>query len=468
MNPELQKLLEQEWYTQGFAARPVFLVSCCGIDAMQKGAGFSYGAIPMAYREDYCKFNYPVKGLSANADLIMQKLDEDRRYLEKKRAQYNGEIEALEPAFRKAEEKSGGLSDEGLFETAAGLEPALDAANGTAHMIESVSFRLEKEIYCALGKKSRGKELNRDFSEIATPPMQSYLSKKEERIWEIKNAPAEKQGKLAEEFISDFFWLETNFAGSKQLTLSGVLEEAKKMSGFEKPDFVDLKEQKEELSKKYGFGETEKQWLELVELLAEWQDDRKRNMFRGVFALDSVLHEISRRHGIGIKSLHYLLAGEIQNAVKSKKAEKIAAKRIQGCVFVRKPGKTLFFGKKDFLEFEKAFRKEHCDVEVLTGMSASLGTATGPVRICTTMESLEKVREGDVLVASMTRPEFVMAMKKAAAIVTDEGGITCHAAIIARELGKPCVVATQNATKVLKDGDIVEVKANHGSVKKIS
>jgi pyruvate,water dikinase len=65
----------------------------------------------------------------------------------------------------------------------------------------------------------------------------------------------------------------------------------------------------------------------------------------------------------------------------------------------------------------------------------------------------------------MTRPEFVPLMKKAAGIVTDEGGITCHAAIISRELGKPCIIGTQTATQIIKDGDLVEVRANHGTVR---
>jgi pyruvate,water dikinase len=64
----------------------------------------------------------------------------------------------------------------------------------------------------------------------------------------------------------------------------------------------------------------------------------------------------------------------------------------------------------------------------------------------------------------MTRPEYLPAMKKAAAFVTDEGGITCHAAIVAREMGKPCIIGTKVATKVLKNGDLVEVKGNHGVV----
>ncbi len=80
---------------------------------------------------------------------------------------------------------------------------------------------------------------------------------------------------------------------------------------------------------------------------------------------------------------------------------------------------------------------------------------------------MSKMDEGDLLVSHMTDPEIVPAMKKAAAIVTDMGGITCHAAIVSRELGIPCVIGTKIATKVLRDGDLAEVDANKGIIRKL-
>jgi pyruvate, water dikinase len=98
------------------------------------------------------------------------------------------------------------------------------------------------------------------------------------------------------------------------------------------------------------------------------------------------------------------------------------------------------------------------------GMAACTGIAIGKVRVCTSLQAIQDFKEGEVLVASMTRPEYLPAMKKACAIVTDEGGITCHAAIVSRELGIPCIIGTKIATKTLKSGMVVEVKANHGLV----
>jgi len=101
----------------------------------------------------------------------------------------------------------------------------------------------------------------------------------------------------------------------------------------------------------------------------------------------------------------------------------------------------------------------------IKGNVAQKGKVTGIVKIMFTAQDLEKVSGGDVIVASMTTPDFMPAMKKATAFVTDEGGITCHAAIVAREMGKPCIIGTKVATQVLKDGDFVEVDADNGIVK---
>ena len=80
---------------------------------------------------------------------------------------------------------------------------------------------------------------------------------------------------------------------------------------------------------------------------------------------------------------------------------------------------------------------------------------------------MHKMKDGDILVSISTQPDLLPAMKKAAAFITDQGGVTSHAAIVAREMKTPCVIATKIATKVLKDGDIVEVDADKGIVRKI-
>ena len=101
---------------------------------------------------------------------------------------------------------------------------------------------------------------------------------------------------------------------------------------------------------------------------------------------------------------------------------------------------------------------------ILTGSPSSPGMAAGPVKIIRSASEIDKVKEGDVLVAEMTTPDFVPAMKRAAAIVTERGGRTCHAAIVSRELGIPCVVGAEKATTTLKQEQVVTVDGSGGKI----
>ena len=101
---------------------------------------------------------------------------------------------------------------------------------------------------------------------------------------------------------------------------------------------------------------------------------------------------------------------------------------------------------------------------ILKGLGASPGSASGTVRIVKTLEDLIKIQQGDILVTKMTSPDMVVTMNRCAAIITNEGGMTCHAAIVTREMGIPCIVGTGNGTEVLKDGETITVNASNGLV----
>ncbi|MEM4367011.1 MAG: phosphoenolpyruvate synthase [Candidatus Anstonellales archaeon] len=122
------------------------------------------------------------------------------------------------------------------------------------------------------------------------------------------------------------------------------------------------------------------------------------------------------------------------------------------------------------VEFEGPSKKEAKKEEVssqeivLKGLGASPGFATGPAKVLKSQQEIGKIVSGDILVAKMTSPDYVPAMKKACAIITDEGGMTSHAAIVSRELGIPCVVGTGNATSSLKEGEIFTVDGTKGLV----
>jgi len=105
--------------------------------------------------------------------------------------------------------------------------------------------------------------------------------------------------------------------------------------------------------------------------------------------------------------------------------------------------------------------------KVIKGDCACAGNSVGTVKVINRSEDMKKMNYGDILVSSATSPSIIPAMKKASAIITDEGGLTCHASIVSREMNIPCVIGTKIVTKVLKDGDRVEVNATNGIVRKL-
>ena len=119
---------------------------------------------------------------------------------------------------------------------------------------------------------------------------------------------------------------------------------------------------------------------------------------------------------------------------------------------------------EDQVLLEKSLLKEE-NVSELKGQTAYKGKVVGRVRVILDPKKVNDFSEGDILVTGMTRPEYLSLVKKSVAFVTDAGGVLSHAAITARELQKPCVIGTNQATKVLKDGDLVEVDADNGVVR---
>ncbi len=200
---------------------------------------------------------------------------------------------------------------------------------------------------------------------------------------------------------------------------------------------------------------------------------RRYAQIRALYAMRRVFKEIARRFGITLKHARFMLTLEYEDLLVGKGFDLTQlAEREKFCVLYSEKGYDEFFLGGTARELAAGAEEKHdFNVSELRGQTASLGKTPGVVRgtvkIIMTPTDMPKMKNGDILVAVSTNPDVVPAMKKAAAIITEQGGVTCHAAIVSRELGIPCVIGTKIATRVLKDGDIVEVDASHGIVKKL-
>ncbi|MDO8667681.1 MAG: PEP-utilizing enzyme [bacterium] len=178
-------------------------------------------------------------------------------------------------------------------------------------------------------------------------------------------------------------------------------------------------------------------------------------LFELMWIARPVLTEIAKSFGLTFKELQdYSIFDLVKGELEKYEYEKFSA---------------ISYGKELALLHEPIFfEKARVGRAELKGAVAFEGVVSGIVKVVMTAQEIEKVNMGDILVAPTTAPSFIFGMRKAAAFVTDEGGITSHAAIVAREMKKPCIIGTKIATKVFKDGDLVEVDANKGIVKIIN
>ncbi len=136
---------------------------------------------------------------------------------------------------------------------------------------------------------------------------------------------------------------------------------------------------------------------------------------------------------------------------------------LDGKIFLKSELSKILKERKIYLDFDSEI-----DFNELKGVGVCKGFVQGRVKLVLYKDQIQNFKPGQILVSEMTGIDFVPAMKKALAIITDEGGMTSHAAIVSRELRKPCIVGTKIATKVFKDGDLVEVDANKGIVRKLT
>lgn len=181
------------------------------------------------------------------------------------------------------------------------------------------------------------------------------------------------------------------------------------------------------------------------------------------------LVEIARRLKLTRYQVQFMLTEDIKSALlKNKINEKLLNTRLKECVlYTEKNFEAIYVGKKA-KAIVKTFKKFSADgITEVFGQTAQPGFAKGIVKKILRASDMKKFKKGDILVSIATDPDVVPAMKRAGAIVTEQGGITSHAAIVSRELGVPCVIGTKIATKVFKDGDLVEVDANRGIIRKI-
>lgn len=344
------------------------------------------------------------------------------------------------------------------------------------HLMDDMKERLKKYL------PQNDPKFNVYYAVLTSPVDLSIAAEEEIALLNIakENSELNRRG-LIKKHTEKYFWLGGNYAGrgcfdEKYFTeklkenLNKTTTEIDKEIKKKESVLFKSKQDKEKAIKELNLDKEFIEVIQILEKIASFHDERKESLVAPVYYRIPLKDEMAKRLGITRFGLNWLIPKEVSDAFKrgelnQEDKEKIKSRSQRCAMYSNKEMTVVVSGKEADELFDKLVKKEESNE--VKGTVANLGRAKGVVKVLDSPRDIAKMNKGDILVASGTTPDYVPAMKIAGAIVTNEGGITSHAAIVSRELGVPCIIGTRNATKILKDGDIVEVDAENGVVKVI-
>lgn len=285
------------------------------------------------------------------------------------------------------------------------------------------------------------------------------------------------------EIQSRYFWMLNNYRNIEPLTVEYFNNELEKLLKVDLNElherFSHIDESLSELAAQVAdielakmFSDEDFNQLHWIGRVASWIDSRKERNLLGNYYLGEYLKLFAEKLNLPYEQISFLLPWElvlILSGTKSITDFPIAERKKESIFFIDIENDFEFYSEPEKVRaiWSTIVPKQDLKLTEVKGNVAWKGKVQGRVRVIFDPRQITDFADGDILITGMTRPDFLGLMRKASAFVTDEGGITCHAAIVAREMKKPCIIGTKIATKVFKDGDMVEVDADNGIIWKV-
>ena len=334
-----------------------------------------------------------------------------------------------------------------------------------------IFFHLGLEPYF---EQELSKQITPEEYSIATDPIKKGTAALEHENL-LKLAIRYKQGKDIiqdlDKHAESFGWLVNNKYDLSFLTNEDYFTSIKILSSPEK-ELRDEQDHYQEKVKKYHLLLAKYKYdTKIVNLIESAQEAiffrsfRSERLFQGGIYLQLLLQEIAARISVEYTEIMYLTPSEIISYLNDNKTCDISIiqHRKQGFAYLPPATSGIVVGK-ELDELSRNIIVFNTNGTEVKGSPAYPGKVQGRTCVVTDLAELAKIKQGDILVCNSTTPDFVPSLRKVLAIVSDEGGILSHAAVISRELKIPAVIGTKYGTKLLKDGDWIEVNATTGTV----
>lgn len=323
---------------------------------------------------------------------------------------------------------------------------------------------------------------NKDFDKLwALLTQVTRLSMRQQRELEIAKLakarePLNKKISDLKKIYQKYCWLDYMYYGPPatwqdyQQELRAALQN--NIKSKLKVDLQKLSRDQRSLMERYKFNNRAKHLVWLAQQVLWQKGWRKDVEYHGFYSYEPMFREIAKRKGEkDWRNLLYMFPWELESFILYTRPtpKELSDRRAYSILIVKGPKYVKLLTGNAAKKYYKTLDIKDVGkgLKGAKGQCAFAGKAGGMVKIVQVPSDMHKMKRGDILVSQATSPDLLPAMKKAAAIVTNTGGLICHAAITARELKIPCVVGTTNATLVFKDGDKVEVDATKGIVRKV-
>jgi phosphohistidine swiveling domain-containing protein len=408
---------------------------------------------------------------------ISEKISQDPAFPDKIAKRIEEEVAYLNQTVKELEKvKPGELSDTELVEQffkgydAIARVTAFMSFKGTVQMADI----LEKKVRDILSAKITDvEELNDSFLLLSLPQEDSFMVQAQKSMLRIGIAHQKGEGTepLLEEHAKRFAWMGCIMFTGTGYTKNDFKQELKKAVQQDcEAKLAELEAKKKEneqkvkqLVEKLGFDEQQKEILRQFRSWVHLRTYVKDMTSVGMMPTLPLLREIAKRIGVEYKDVLYLSRTELHDIFSDQQPLEDVEKRQQKWGWTVIELKDTYYHVDNINEIEE---KQEEITQGVKGFPACKGVVKGKVIVVKSTLDLESIQQGDILITHMTTANFVPYLSKVSAIVTDEGGITCHAAIVSREMNIPCVIGTKIATKAFRTGDVVEVDANKGTVDK--
>lgn len=425
------------------------------------------------FKEDYIHWYWNDNDLTRIREEFFMKLKKNNNFLEELKTKWKAKIHRFDGIMKKVDQTDlSRLTNEELASLYDDFyKKYTDEYKDFMSLGDAVSMHAEHYLV-PIFQEILGKNFVTDFPKLVATKYLSFVE--EENLERAKFLVALKNKKeidrpALQKHADKFFYIQNNYARGVRLTADDfepmIREDFKKNVKPAKDMREKHLKEKQKLIKKFKISGWNKTLLYVMDEFFMIQDTRKKYVLISNYYQLRFLHEAERRTGIPFKPLCYSVYPEYRQILEGKIDIKILKERNKLSAIVH-TGNT--YEILTGLIAEKAFsffQNSSDDRQELKGMIACPGKVTGRVKKILKIHDMVNMEKGDILVSSMTRPEMVPAMKLAGAIITDEGGVTSHAAIVSREMGIPCIIGTKRASRVLQNGDLVEVDANQGVVR---